>query len=316
MKTTRKWNMGFGRNLFLMGMLALMCALGLAVAGCDDGNNGGGGDTTSSITVSTLAGDGTMGYADGTGTTAKFSRPEGVAVDSTGNVYVADTDNNRIRKITPSGVVTTLAGDGTMGYADGTGTAAKLSGLRGVAVDSAGNVYVADSGNRIRKITPLGVVTTLAGDGTQGYADGTGTTAKFNDLRGVAVDSAGIVYVLDYGNHRIRKITPLGVVTTLAGDGTTGSYADGTGTAAKFNQPQGVAVDSAGNVYVADTGNGSIRKITPEGVVTTLVGGWGSIGYADGTGTAAKFTVLAKVTVDSEGIVYVVDSNRIRKITQ
>jgi uncharacterized repeat protein (TIGR02543 family) len=264
--------------------------------------------------VGTLAGSGSSGYAEGTGTAAQFHWLEGVAVDSEGNVYVADDGNNRIRKITPDGVVTTLAGSGTSGYADGVGTAAHFRSPNGVAVDGEGNVYVADSSNyRIRKITPGGAVTTLAGSGDYGYADGTGTAAHFRYPKGVTVDSAGNVYVADTGNHRIRKITPGGVVTTLAGS-TRGS-ADGIGTAAQFNNPEGVAVDSEGNVYVADDGNNCIRKITPGGVVTTLAGS--TQGSADGIGTAAQFNSPWGVAVDSEGYVYVADyaNHRIRKIT-
>ena len=199
--------------------------------------------------VSTLA---------GSRSTAQFYYPCDVAVDSEGNVYVTDTLNNRIQKITTNGVVSTLAGS-TRGFADGTGTAAQFYYPYGVAVDSSGNVYVADfSNHRIRKITPAGVVTTLAGS-TRGHTDATGTAAKFNHPYGVAVDSSGNVYVADSFNHRIRKITPAGVVTTLAGS--TRGFADGTGTAAKFNQPTHVAVDSEDNVYVADRDNNSIRKI-------------------------------------------------------
>ena len=276
---------------------------------------------TPSGVVSTLAGlAGTRGSADGTGSAALFSFPTSVAVDSAGNVYVADTDNFTIRKITPSGVVSTLAGlAGSPGSADGTGSAARFDNSIGVAVDSAGNVYVADTDNfTIRKITPSGVVSTLAGlAGSGGSVDGTGSAARFYSPSGVAVDSAGNVYVANTGTQTIRKITPSGVVSTLAGLAFSVGSADGTGSAGRFNGPIGVAVDSAGNVYVADSGNFTIRKITPSGVVSTLAGLAGSIGSADGTGNAARFFYPEGVAVDNAGNVYVADLNNhtIRKIT-
>jgi uncharacterized repeat protein (TIGR02543 family) len=264
--------------------------------------------------VTTLAGS-DNGYADGTGTEAQFSFPQGVAVDSANYVYVADS--HRIRKITPGGEVATFAGSSAYGYADGTGSAARFSAPVGVAVDNAGNVYVAELDNhRIRKITPGGEVTTLAGSGVSGYADGTGTTALFSNLSGIAVDSTGNVYVADASNHRIRKITPSGVVTTFAGSGASG-YADGTGTEAQFFYPQGVAVDSADYVYVADYENHRIRKITPDGVVTTIAGN-GSYGPPlNGAGMAARIGYPWDVAVDSAGIIYFADGCReIRKITR
>ena len=267
---------------------------------------------TSDGVVSTLAGS-TQGFLDGTGTAAQFRNPRGVAVDAAGYVYVADRSNNRIRKITPAGVVSTLAGSGSIGSADGTGTAAQFYHPSGVAVDADGYVYVADrSNNRIRKITSDGAVSTLAGS-TQGFLDDTGTVAKFSYPTGVAVASDGNVYVADRSNNRIRKITPAGVVSTLAGS--TQGFADGTGTDAQFNFPRGVAVDATGNVYVADSHNNRIRKITPNGAVSDLAGS--TSGFADGTGTAAQFSYPYGVSVDAAGNVYVADyyNNMIRKIT-
>jgi sugar lactone lactonase YvrE len=268
-------------------------------------------DFEPNVIVSTFAGSGNEGFADGIGTSASFYYPRGLVVDSSGNVYVADSYNQRIRKITPDGTVTTLAGSGDQGYADGIGTAASFDTPEGIAVDSTGNLYVADSGNnRIRKITPNGTVTTLAGSG-HGYADGIGTAASFNYPRGVVVDSSGNVYVADVNNARIRKITSQGIVSTFAGSGNYG-FADGNGTEAKFSFPSAVAVDTSGYVYVADAGNYRIRKITPQGVVSTLAGV--SSGNTDGPGMAAGFSDLKGIQVDSDGNVYVSSRDRIRKI--
>jgi hypothetical protein len=282
-------------------------------------------DTIRKITpagvVTTLAGTaGQFGSADDTGAAAGFFAPSSVAVDGAGNVYVTDQGNCTIRKITPAGVVTTLAGTpGMRGSADGTGADARFNFPTGVAVDGAGNVYVADQeSSTLRKITPAGVVTTLAGSaGVTGSADGTGADARFDFPTGVAVDGTGNVYVADQNNDTIRKVTPQGVVTTLAGIAGAGGSADGTGSAARFFVPTGVAVDSAGNVYVVDQGNVTLRKITPAGVVTTLAGTRGRPGSTDGTGTAARFDFPTSVAVDSTGTVYVSDTDNasIRKVT-
>ncbi len=276
---------------------------------------------TSAGVVTTLAGlAGNPGSADGTGSVARFNTPTGVGVDANGNVYVADSVNHTIRKITPAGVVTTLAGSaGNPGSADGTGSAAQFSSPMAVAVDTGGNVYVADASNStIRKITSAGVVTTLAGlAGNSGYADGTGSAARFGFSFGIAVDTSGNVYVGDWNNNTVRKITSAGVVTTLAGLAGSNSYADGTGSDARFSLPSGVAVDASGNVYVADTFNNTIRKITSAGVVTTLAGSAFNFGNVDGTGSAARFNGPEGVAVDSSGNVYVgdVSNHTIRAIT-
>ena len=259
------------------------------------------------------------GSADGTGSAARFYRPTAVAVDSAGNVYVADQNNHTIRKITPAGVVSTLAGlANRSGSADGTGSAARFYGPTGVAVDSAGNVYVADQSNSTRKITPAGVVSTFAGTpGNFGNIDGSGVGVRFNYPTGVAVDSAGNVYVANRDSHTIRKVTPAGVVSTMAGQANSSGSADGTGSAARFNRPAGVAVDGDSNVYVADQTNHTIRKVTPGGVVSTLAGQANSSGSTDGTGSAARFFNPWSVAVDSASNVYVADAgnNTIRRIT-
>jgi hypothetical protein len=213
----------------------------------------------------------------------------------------------------------TLAGYAGQGSADGIGSNARFYNPSGVAVDGVGNVYVADTVNHtIRLITPAGVASTLAGSaGVSGSADGTNSTALFNQPQGVAVDSAGNVYVADTGNQTIRQITPAGVVSTLAGLAGVSGSANGTGSNARFYQPEGVAVDKVGNVYVADTWNHTIRMITPGGVMSTLAGSAGSSGSADATGTAAQFYQPQAVAVDSMGTVYVADTanQTIRKIT-
>lgn len=260
------------------------------------------------------------GSADGVGAAARFDGPQSVATDGAGNVYVADTNNNTIRKITLAGEVTTFAGTaGLSGSTDATGAAARFNSPRAVATDSAGNVYVADTlSYTIRKITPGGEVTTLAGTaGAFGGTDATGAAARFNFPSGIATDSAGNVYVGDTNNRTVRKITPAGEVSTLAGTALADGSTDATGAAARFNTPMGVAVDGAGNVYVADWGNDTIRKITAAGEVTTLAGTAGAFGSADGTGPAARFFSPTDVVVDGAGNVYVADwgNDTIRRIT-
>ncbi|WP_082994860.1 MULTISPECIES: cadherin domain-containing protein [Aquimarina] len=278
-----------------------------------DGTNHSIRKVTPAGVVTTFAG-GSPGYADGTGTAAKFNYPYDIAIDANDNLYIADSNNNRIRKITPAGVVTTLAGSGASGSANGTGTAARFNGPRGVAVDASGNVYVSDYGNhRIRKVTPTGVVTNLAG-GPVGFADGTGLNARFNHPSGLTVNSNGDIYVCDNSNHRVRKITPAGVVATIVGNGTAG-FLDNTGTSARFSYPRDITVDANDNLYVTDFGNRRVRKITPAKVVTTIAGN-GATGSADGNGPSATFNSAYGIAFAGSGIFYVTDngSSRIRKI--
>ncbi len=280
--------------------------------------------------VTTLVGRaGISGSVDGTNSAARLSDPKGVAVDSAGNIYVADEGNHTIRMVTPVGtnwIVTTLAGSAhNPGSADGTGNAARLADPYGVAVDDAGNVYVADIFNdAIRKVTPVGtnwVVTTLAGVGVNyGSMDGAGNVALFKGPAGLTVDGGGNAYVADQVNHTIRKVTPAGEVLTLGGLAGFGGSTNGAGSDARFFVPQGVAVDGAGNLYVVERGNSTIRKVTPLGTnwaVTTLAGLAFSEGSADGIGSAARFAEPKGLAADSAGNVYVADSNNstIRRVS-
>jgi hypothetical protein len=261
-------------------------------------------------------------HQNGTGTSAHFGFPTGVAVDGSGNLYVVDQGFHTIRKVTAGGTTTTLAGNaGSFGApGNGNGSAVRFFSPFGVAVDGAGNVYVGDQTNAaIRKISPSGSVMTLAGmAGVHGSSDGTGTSAKFSLPTGVAVDGSGNVYVADTNNHTIRKVSAAGVVTTYAGRAGEAEHIDGSLTNARFRLPRGVAVDSGGNVFVADTGNHVIRKISPSGVVSTLAGGtvW-NYGNDDGTGRLARFMEPQGVAVDGSGNVFVADSGNgsIRRVT-
>jgi hypothetical protein len=284
--------------------------------------------------VTTLAGKaGSSGFADGTNSEARFHGPAYLAMDRASNIYVGDFLNNTVRKVTPVGtnwVVTTLAGlAGHSGSADGTNSAARFNGPGGVALDGAGSVYVAEfNSHTIRKVTPVGtnwVVTTVAGKaGANGSADGTGSAARFYYPADVAIDSAGSIYVADDYNCAIRKLTAIGpswVVTTLAGKAGDWRSVDGTNTAARFDGPNSVSVDSLGNAYVADSDSQTIRKLTPVGtnwVVTTVAGKAGAVGTIDGTGSAARFnfgSIGGTVVVDSAGNLYVPDygNHTIRK---
>lgn len=226
--------------------------------------------------VSTLAGSpGVAGYADGSGAAARFRGNGGLAVNSVGDVFVADWENFVVRRISPAGVVTTFAGTaGASGSLDGTGAAARFSNPNGLVIDAAGNLFLADWGNHtVRRITPAGVVSTLAGTpGALGSADGTGAAARFYHPTGVAVDSAGNVYVSDTPNHTIRRITPAGVVTTLAGQAGAAGHTDGSGSAARLNQPAWLSLSPSGDLFFTSGAGDTVRKLTPAGVVTTVVG--------------------------------------------
>ena len=266
--------------------------------------------------VTTLAGNGSASSVDGTGAAASFNSPTGIAVDALGNVYVSDYNGNKIRKITPAGVVSTLAGSGNPNSVDGTGSSASFNGPFQIALDNVGNLYVAEyRANKIRKITPAGVVSTLAGSGTASDIDGTGTAASFNGPTGIAVDYLGNVYVSETLGRKIRKITSTSIVSTIAGSGVNGA-SDGSSSVASFSWPTNIAVDNALNLYVADADNNKIRQVSATGIVSTLAG-TGVEGAVNGPINTAQFNNPIGIAIDNAGNLYIGDglNNMIRKIS-
>jgi len=289
-------------NKFTRGFL-LLCAMaaGTAPAGAQ--------------IIHTYAGNGIMGYSgDGAAATAaKLNQPIGVAFDGSGNLYIADVGNSRIRIINAPGVITTFAGSGLVGYSGdgGAATSAKFMGMAGIAIDGPGNVYITDGGNNcIRKINTSGIITTIAGMGASGYSGdgGPATAARIANPKGLAVDGAGCVYIADYNNSVIRQIDSVGIIHTFAGTGTPGYSGDaGPATAAELNYPYSVTVDKTGNVYIADFGNYRVRKVDPSGIISTFAGG-GSIYPGDGhPATAATLAGPSAVVTDKWGNVYIAD---------
>jgi serine/threonine-protein kinase len=273
--------------------------------------------------VTTIAGNNTYGFADGPTTTANISGPYGVAIDSSGNVYIADTTNRRIRLLNTSAYLSTFAGTSTGGFTNGTGTSAKFSSPIRIAIDSSSNLFVVDNGNNaIRKITSAAAVTTFAGisTGIAGFTNGAASSAQFNNPKGLTIDSLGNVYVADASNNVIRKITSAGTVSTYAGSSSgTAGFIDGNSiTTAQFNYPKDIAIDSSNNLYIADANNNVIRKISSSGLVSTFAGSLsGLAGFMNGTGTATQFSYPSGIGIDSSGNLFVADSNNnaIRKIT-
>lgn len=265
--------------------------------------------------VSIVAGSGRRGLQDGPAPLARFAWPTGIAVSRNGDRFVADYDNHVIRKIDRFGWVTTFAGEGTPGFADGKGREALFHGPDTLAIDQEDNLYVADADNfRIRKITPDGRVSTVAGSGKRGNHEGPALEAEFVYPTGVTMAPDGSLYVADRGAHRIKRVTPAGIVMIVAGSGEPG-YHDSLAYFAKFNQPMTVAADNGGNLYVADAGSHTIRRIGSDGNVITVAGS-GEPGYRDGLREEAQFFWPTGVSVDVEGNLIVSDSknHRIRKI--
>ncbi len=275
--------------------------------------------------LKTIAGDGAMGYAGdgGLATSAGLGIPDGIGFDPAGNLYIADSGNNVVRKVDTQGVITTFAGNGAKGYTGDGGQAvnAELDLPLGVTSDAAGNIYVLDSGNNvIRKVNAAGVITTFAGTGTAGHAGdgGPATAARFNLPQGARFDKAGNLLVAQCGGASVRRIDINGIITTVAGNFTSGFLGDGgQATSAELNCPSAAAADAAGNLYIADYFNQRIRKVDPTGVITTIAGdGNASFSGDGGPATAAELNLPNDVVVDAAGNIYIADSgnNRIRKI--
>jgi sugar lactone lactonase YvrE len=286
-------------------------------------------------TISTVAGNGVSGYAGdgGLATSAQLRSPGGVAVDAVGNLYIADSANSRLRMVTSGGTITTVAGNGTFpgsgsGFVGAAGdgspaTSAQLGYPTGVAVDSAGNLYIGDPGShRVRKVAAGGTMLSAAGNGFTGYSGdgGPAASAQMGLSVGVAVDSAGNLYISDSDNNVVRKVTPAGVIATVAGNGMGAPGYSGDGgpaTSAQLSGPAGLALDASGNLYIADLNNSVVRKVTASGTITTVAGKSGC-GYSgdNGPATSAQLCSPWGVAVDSAGNLYIADSgnNRIRKV--
>jgi trimeric autotransporter adhesin len=279
--------------------------------------------------ITTIAGTGAQGFSGdgGPALSAQLYFPMGLAIDGSGNIYIADYWNHRIRKINTSGIITTVAGNGVAGFSGdgGLATSAKLNSPSKIAVDFAGNLYIADTWNhRIRKVNASGIITTIVGTGPGFSGDGgPATLAKIEVPQGVAVDAMGNIYIGDTYNMRVRKIDPFGIITTIAGSSPFNGYGGdgGPAAAALLDNPNGVAVDASGNIYIADNQNHCIRRVNPMGVISTYagLGGTASNGFSGdgGPGNLAQLNSPPDISVDAACNLYIADTNngRIRKIT-
>lgn len=278
--------------------------------------------------ITTVVGNGTGGYTGdgGQATLATLNNPTGIAIDNTGNLYISDAGNNVIRMVNTAGIITTIAGNGTIGHTGdgGQATSASLNTPGQIAIDSLGNLYIADiSNNAIRKVTSNGIINTIAGNDSAGYTGdgGLATSASLNSPLGVAVDAQGNIYIADYGNHVVRKINPQGIITTIAGNGTLSYGGDGGGaTLAGLSSPTSVTLDAAGNIFIADIWNNVVRRVNPNGIINTVVGNHQAINNYFGDGSAAIAAGLYEpinVAFDNNGSMYIADNgnNVIREVT-
>ncbi len=298
------------KNILSLGILLFA----ISVACCVSGQ-----------TILTFAGNGTVGFAgdNGLATAAMLNHPRGMAVDKAGNIYLADLDNSRVRKISVSGIITTVAGNGTAGYSGDGGAAvnAMLNGPQAVAIDPAGNLIIGDTQNRrIRRVDTSGTITTIAGTGTEGYSGdgGLATQAMLHQVVDLAVDTGGTIYFADSTGHRVRRITPDGIISTVAGDGTGGYSGDGGFSySAQLNFPVSVAVDSSDQLYIADGNNFRIRKVNTAAIISTVAGsGQGGFSGDGGPATSAMINYSYGVRLDSQGRLFIADTsnNRIRVV--
>ena len=271
---------------------------------------------TANDTLHIVAGTGISGYSgDGSSaTSAQLNGPSGLALDVLGNLYIADEHNSRIRKVTSSGIISTVAGTGISGYSGdgGPAVAAQLDGPDSVALDASGNLYIADrNNNRIRKVSPNGIIRTVAGTRARGFSGDSSpaTSAQLDEPNSVTLDASGNLYIADRNNNRIRKVTPDGIISTVAGNGTRGFSGDGgRATSAQLDEPTGVAVDAAGNLFIADYFNFSIRKVTPDGIISTVAGGRTRNFSGDGgIATSAQLNGPRGVAVDAAGNLFITD---------
>ena len=276
-------------------------------------------------TISTIAGTGTAGFSnDGSPSiTAMVYYSFSISTDSSENIYLADWDNSRVRKINSAGIISTVAGDGKFSFSGDGGPASSsgLAGPTGVFADAVGNIYIADIGNqRIREVTAAGNINTIAGNGTYGFSGdgGPATLASFRNPTGIALDDTGNIYIADVFNNRIRKINKSGIITTIAGDGIAGFSGDGgSATSAELYYPTGLAIDRADNIYIADEDNNRIRKVDRNGIITTIAGnGIGGYSGDGGPATTAELNFPGGVAVDKQNNIYIADAsnNRIRLV--